>query len=94
MSRPTRESLSDDDPDLVFADGFDAAILGIVERADEPTFVLYDGRRCIQLLVRREDMDREEAEEHFAENVAGSWVGERTPGFLWVGRGEDDDEDE
>ncbi len=91
MARPTREELADDDPDLMFADDFDAAILGIVERGEEPPFVLYDARRCVQVLMRG-GMARDEAEEHLSENFVNEWVGERTPGFVWIGS--DDDEDD
>jgi hypothetical protein len=86
--------LAEDDPELLFADGFDSAILGVVERAGQDAFVVYDARKCVRILMR-EGMTREEAEDHFGFNVAGAWVGDRTPGFVWIDRGRDDeDEDE
>ena len=94
MSRPTRESLAATDPDLVFADGFDDAILGVVERGDEEPFVVYDARRCIRILMREEGMSRDEAEEQFTESVADAWAGSRTPGFLWPGPHHDDEDDD
>lgn len=96
MARPTRESLADDDPDLMFADGFDDAILGVVERGDEEPFVVYDTKRCIRILMREEGLSHGAAEERFAEEVADSgWVGPRTPGFLRTEPlDEDDDEDD
>jgi hypothetical protein len=94
MTRHTRDSLTENDPDLLFADGFDDAILGEVDRVGQEAFVLYDARRCIAILLRdNPDMTREEAEEHFSFNVAGAWVGERTPGFVWLADTDDDDDD-
>jgi hypothetical protein len=92
MARPTRESLVDDDPDLVFADGFDAAILGVVERGDEEPFVVYDAKKCIRILMHEEGMGRDEAEEHLRDNIASEWEGARTPGFLWPHDEDGDDE--
>jgi hypothetical protein len=92
MPRYRREDLADEDPSLLFADGFDAAILGVVERSGQDAFVLYDARKCIRILMRTEGMSRDEAEEHFAFNVAGAWVGDRTPGFVWLHEGEDDED--
>jgi hypothetical protein len=45
MPRYRREDLADDDPGLLFADGFDGAILGVVERSGQEAFVLYDARK-------------------------------------------------
>ncbi len=77
------------DEDLLFADGFDDAILGAATRCGQPTIVIYDREKCIEILLAegriggsRFDWHREDAEEHFSNNVEGSWVGPRTPAFL------------
>lgn len=75
-----RDRLAEFEPDLLFADGFDEALLGLAQRAGTPCVVAYDRSRCIDLLAR--EMPREEAEEHFEFNVAGAYVGERTPVFI------------
>lgn len=67
-----------DDGDLLVADGFDAAILGITE-ACEPV-VVYDWDRCVELL--RKDMSEEDALEYMSFNVTGAYVGPRTPLFI------------
>jgi len=92
MSRHTRDSLAEDEPDLLFADGFDDAIPGVVRRVGQELFVVYDTRRCIASLMR-DGMTREEAEEYFGFNVEGAWVGERTPGFVLLAKADDDDDD-
>jgi hypothetical protein len=91
MTRNMRESLAEDDPDLLFADGFDDAILGVVRRVGQEAFVLYDTERCIEILMR-DGTAREEAEEYFGFNVEGAWVGERTPGFVSLPEADDEEE--
>lgn len=58
------------------ADGFDDAVIGV-----EPNELrlIYSIQKCIDILCI--DMTLEEAVEHFWYNVAGSYVGEKTP--IW-----------
>ena len=70
-----------DDAALLFADGYDDAILGIAERDGIP-LVIYDVRKILQVLRSRDHMAREEAEEFFEFNIAGAWMGDQTPIFL------------
>jgi len=71
------------DLDILLADGFDEALVGVGQRCGQPAVAVYDREKCLQILVSRDGMKYEEAEEYFEFNVAGSWVGERTPIFLW-----------
>lgn len=66
------------DGEMLVADGFDAAIIGVTE-ACEPT-VVYDWDKCVELL--RKDMSEEDAIEHMSFNVTGAYVGPRTPIFI------------
>jgi len=62
------------------ADGFDEAIVGIVERfGDSEAIILYDKEKVISILMK--DMPREDAEEYFYYNILGAYVGEGTPAF-------------
>ncbi len=76
-----REQLTELDEDLLLADGFDDAILGVGYRCSQPPVVVYDRQKCIERLVA-DGMEMSDAEEHFEFNVAGAWVGEKTPLFL------------
>jgi hypothetical protein len=67
-----------EDEDLLFADGFDKAILGVDEWSMR---VVYSVRECILVLVKDEGMTLEDALEHFSFNVSGAYVGEKTP--IW-----------
>ncbi len=64
------------DEELLIADGFDLAIIGI---DDESMRIIYSMKKCIEILT--ESMNEEEALEYFYYNVKGSYIGERTP--IW-----------
>ena len=68
------------DGEMLVADGFDAAILGITEDS-EPT-VVYDWDMCVEILRVRDGMTEEDAIEHMSFNVTGAYVGSRTPLFI------------
>jgi hypothetical protein len=71
---------------LLFADGFDEALIGYVERFGNEGRVqvaLYDRRKCIEILMQG-GMDLEGAVEHFEFNVIGAYVGEYTPAFATI----------
>lgn len=63
--------------ELLIADGFDDAIIGI---DDSSMRVIYSVDKCINILVLK-GMDIDEAIEHFEFNVRGSYLGEKTP--IW-----------
>ena len=77
------ELVASHNEEAVLADGFDEAFIGMVERCGLPApVVLYDKGKCIQILIYRDGMTYEDAEEFFDFNVTGAWVGEYTPMFL------------
>lgn len=75
--------ITDEPDDLLFADGYDAAILGIA-LIEGVEVVAYDSAKVIAILSRRDGMTRDEAEEFFDYNIGGAHFGERTPLFLRV----------
>ena len=82
MNRADIEDLyGDDEPNLMFADGFDEAIAGVVWDG-ERTRVVYDTELILELLMGRSEMTYEEAVEYFDFNIAGSHMGEYTPFYL------------
>ena len=68
-------------PDLLTLDGFDEAIIGVVERIGIQA-ICYDTAKIIEILCERHGMEDEEAAEYFEFNIAGAYVGERTPIFV------------
>jgi len=75
-----REAVAEVNEDMLFADGFDDALVGYIERAGMPSIACYDKDKCIEILAK--DMTHEEAVEYFYFNTAGAYVGENTPCFL------------
>ena len=71
----------DDEPDILFTEGFDEAIAGTVWDG-ERTRVVYDTELILELLMGRSEMTYEEAVEYFDFNIAGSDMGVYTPLYL------------
>ena len=71
------------DVELLSADGFEEAIIGVAAIKQTAQFVLvYSRTKCIEILIKRDRMSKEEAEEYFDFNVEGAYMGEKTPIFV------------
>jgi len=68
-------------PELLLADGFEDAVIGLVEGACRQPVVCYDFRKCVEILMAG-GMDEDMAEEYLEFNTLGAYVGEYTPLFL------------
>jgi hypothetical protein len=64
--------------EFLIADGFDDAVIGVDYGSSR---LIYSCKKCIEILIEQEEMTAEDAIEHFQFNVAGAWVGEKTP--IW-----------
>jgi hypothetical protein len=71
-----------EDNKIQLADGFEDAYMGLATQFTRPPLAVYDRNKCIQILIERDGMSGEEAEEYFQFNVEGSWVGDNTPLFF------------
>lgn len=78
----TREDIEALYEDVVFADGYDDAIVGVASCRGE-TVVVYDATKIVDTL-EADGMSRDDALEFFDFNIAGAYVGENTPAFLWT----------
>ena len=79
------EMYVDDEPEILFADGFDSAIMGVVQdpwHDNTNTRVLYSIERILKTLMDRDEMTYEDASEYFEYNIRGSYMGKYTPLFL------------
>jgi hypothetical protein len=65
------------DEEILKADGFDEAVIGIEERSMR---LIYSVKKCIDILIE-EGMEEEDAFDHYYYNIEGAWVGEKTP--IW-----------
>ena len=79
----------DMEEEMLKADGFDDAILGVARRCGQPDILSYDVAKILDILVTREGMDDQEATEYFEYNIQGAWVGEFTPCFVYTHELED-----
>lgn len=65
--------------ELLFVDGHDNAIIGIVRKFNDYS-VLYDKNIVIDN-IKKDGCSQEEAEEFFEFNIIGAYLGENTPVF-------------
>ena len=77
-NREIIEEMYTDDENMLFADGYDDAIIGVDTLK---SVVVYSVTRFLELL-ELEGMTPEEAYEYFEFNVAGAYMGPHTP--IWV----------
>ena len=75
------DQFGDDAETILFADGFDDAIIGVGNKFGGQLCAIYDADKVIDILMK-EGMDYAEALEHFDFNIAGAYVGEQTPIFI------------
>lgn len=68
-----------DTDDVLFADGFDEAIIGF---SPNDWRVVYSRERCIEILMKDDDIPEEEAVDFLEYNTFNAYVGEKTP--IWV----------
>ena len=78
------DMLSDCDEEILLADGFEDAFLGVAERCGGPSVAVYDYELAMAVLVRRDGLSEEEADEYLQFNVIGAYAGPNTPYFLTV----------
>lgn len=78
----TVRQIAEINPDAFLAEGFDAALVGYTENTHLPTVAVYDIDRCVQVLVRRDGMTAEGAEDFLAANTTCAYVGENGPVFV------------
>ena len=68
-----REWIDETFEEVVVADGFDGALIGVASGCGRPDTAIYDAAQCIEILMR-DGMDAEEAEEYFSVNVTGAYI--------------------
>ena len=88
------ELYPDEEP-MLKAAGFDDACIGVAEifepcsdgrGAHHNHRLMYDRDRIIAILVSRDGMTEEEAEEYFSFNIEDAYVGDTQPGYVTMRR--------
>lgn len=75
--------LSYEDEEIMLMDGFEEAFIGLSKRCGKPSLATYSFDKMLQILVDRDGMDVEEADEYISYNCLGAWMGELTPVILF-----------
>lgn len=71
--------------DLLFMDGYDDCIVGVVERFGQPPILCYDKELVLLQIAKDSGMSEADAEEWFEYNQIGARMGESTPCFINLG---------
>ena len=84
MNKTELESLIyyETDEEIMLMDGFEEAFIGFSKRCGQPTLATYSYEKMLQILIERDEMDVEEADEYIMYNCEGAWMGELTPIIL------------
>lgn len=80
----------EENDNVVFAEGFDEAIIGVLNIDGNPQ-VVYDKWAMVNILRSSEDMTFEDAVEFLEFNVWGAYIGPSTPIYMYCvhGNGEE-----
>ena len=89
------ELLTDSNPEALFMDGFDDAIIGIAERPNLGPIVAYDEEKIIDILIAQMEPDLDDLDgrdefdvkvemafDYYGYNIKSTWMGENTPIIL------------
>lgn len=77
-----KEDLAELNPDALLADGLEPALVGYTVNHHHPHVAVYDIEKCVEVLVSRDGMTHEGAEEFLSFNTLGAYVGENGPLFV------------
>lgn len=78
----TKDEIAEINPEALFCDGFDEAIIGIAERPNLGPVVAYSVEKIIDIMMTKDGMTYEEALEYYDYNIACAWLGEYTPIYI------------
>lgn len=76
------ENLRELNPDALLADGLEAALVGYTLNHHHAHVAVYDYDKCVEVLVSRDGMTHEDADEFLQFNTLGAFVGEHGPLYV------------
>jgi hypothetical protein len=77
-----RDRLAEINPEMLLADGLEDALIGVTSNHHHSQVAVYSHEKCIKILMDRDGMSEEEAEEFFQFNTLGAYVGQHGPLFV------------
>jgi hypothetical protein len=78
------DDLAELNPYALLADGLEAAFIGYTVNIHHAHVAVYDVQKCIDILVERDGMTPEGAEEFIEFNTLGAYVGENGPLYVRI----------
>jgi len=78
----TLDDLRELNPEALLADGLEAALIGYTVNTHHAHVAVYDIDKCIDVLVERDGMTPEEADEYLSFNTICAYVGENGPLYI------------
>jgi hypothetical protein len=82
LSEETFEELAALNPEALLVDGLNEAVIGFGHQFSNAPVAIYDYDKCIEIYMRDNGWDYDEAMEWMSFNVIGAWMGEGTPIFM------------
>lgn len=76
------EFLSGEEDSAMCPDGFEEAVIGVTHLWNKGYVFALSTHKCMEILIARDGVSIEEAEEYFSFNVTGAYVGDKTPIFV------------
>lgn len=84
MNQEALEALEELNPEALLADGLEDAFIGYTVNHHHAHVAVYDYGKCIEVLVARDGMTHEEADEFLSFNTLGAYVGENGPIYMVI----------
>jgi hypothetical protein len=82
LSEEKFEELAALNPEALLVDGLNEAVIGFGHQFSNAPVAIYDYDKCIEIYMRDNGWDYDEAMEWMSFNVIGAWMGEGTPIFM------------
>ena len=76
----TIEEIAEKNPEALKADGFDDCVIGMTQDG----CIAYDAYKMIQQLMDKDGMTHEDAVDYFDFNIAGAYLGDSTPVYIYI----------
>lgn len=83
MTREEAEYACEGEPGVLFTDGYDDCIIGVVHHPEVK--IVYDADEMIQSMLEDKEMgmDLDDCLEHMAYNIEGAYLGPHTPLYVY-----------
>ena len=82
LNKEKFEELAALNPEALLVDGLNEAVIGFGHQFSNAPVAIYDYDKCIEIYMRDNGWDYDEAMDWMSFNVIGAWMGEGTPIFM------------